>query len=593
MLRLPAKQFWKTVARSPSLVAFLDSYLRFRSRWFDHLLSAAADGGKSRTSGHLRNHASVFPSVRLCNPLPSHRTTVFLQRFLLSLALLCSRSPLILFLLLCATIRSSNIESRAKPSEQLQAKDHARTVGTAVFGRATVALTHSLPFRPLLHPPPPRPASLLSFLQADLLLSMRLFDAPKLMDVAAVFGKANSFSLPPPLFPPLLFSDLLLSMRLFDAPKLMDVAAVFGKANSFSLPPPLFPPLLFSDLLLSMRLFDAPKLMDVASVFGKANSFSLPPPLFPPLLFSDLLLSMRLFDAPKLMDVAAVFGKANSFSLPPPLFPPLLFSDLLLSMLLFDVPKLMDVAAVFGKANPVATRQLVCRVLVSQPLFRADLSSSLLQLLRVVEEMVTRACGQMEEHSKATSDAAESKPSPSTEILEALHYLCDFAFSLDALFDAYPPAPLLLLQATTATTPTRKAKQGAAAAAAAAASSPVRLLSVLARIHDSFLPLLSAERTLMQAAATVNVQGKVLQTKLEEVAWKGKHSGCPLWDGMLGQKTNLGQLLLEEILAVHGVSSGSSGSKDVDGAAWIPLLRAVDASFGLRSAIYEEKMKGG
>ncbi|CAI7797229.1 unnamed protein product [Closterium sp. NIES-53] len=54
MLRLPAKQFWRTVARSPSLVAFLDSYLRFRSRWFDLLLSAAAaaeTGGPSRTAG--------------------------------------------------------------------------------------------------------------------------------------------------------------------------------------------------------------------------------------------------------------------------------------------------------------------------------------------------------------------------------------------------------------------------------------------------------------------------------------------------------------------------------------------------------------
>ncbi|CAI5514685.1 unnamed protein product [Closterium sp. Naga37s-1] len=343
-------------------------------------------------------------------------------------------------------------------------------------------------------------------------------------------------------------------------------------------------------------------------------------------------------------------------------------AHLLLSMRLFDAPKLLDVAAVFGKANPVATRQLVCRVLVSQPLLRADLSSSLLQLLRVVEEMVTRACGQMEE------------PASASEIIQALHYLCDFAFSLDALFDAYPPAPLLLLQATTTATtktaPTRKGKHGATAAAA---NSPVRLLSVLARIHDSFLPLLlllassnplvSAKRTLIQAAPRVNFQGKILQTKLEEVSWKylwgvylggkgcaraaavaaggggagaagggtggdntagggrnsrskggrgrggnsgsssdglppcpvcdsgvksgrGKQSACPLWDGLLGQKMNFGQLLLEEILAVHGVSSGSSGSKVVDGVAWIPLLRAVDASFGLRSAIYEEKMKG-
>ncbi|CAI5493944.1 unnamed protein product, partial [Closterium sp. Naga37s-1] len=87
-------------------------------------------------------------------------------------------------------------------------------------------------------------------------------------------------------------------------------------------------------------------------------------------------------------------------------------AHLLLSMRLFDAPKLMDVAAVFARANPAATRQLVCRVLVSQPLFRADLSSSLLQLLRVVEEMVTRACGRMEEHSKASS------PPPSSEITE-------------------------------------------------------------------------------------------------------------------------------------------------------------------------------
>ncbi|CAI5536711.1 unnamed protein product [Closterium sp. Naga37s-1] len=92
-------------------------------------------------------------------------------------------------------------------------------------------------------------------------------------------------------------------------------------------------------------------------------------------------------------------------------------TDLLLSMRLFDAPKLMDVAAVFGRSNRAATQQLVCRVLVSQPLFRADLSSSLLQLLRVVEEMVTRACGRMEEHSKASS------PPPSSEITEALHYL--------------------------------------------------------------------------------------------------------------------------------------------------------------------------
>ncbi|CAI6004065.1 unnamed protein product [Closterium sp. NIES-65] len=248
------------------------------------------------------------------------------------------------------------------------------------------------------------------------------------------------------------------------------------------------------------------------------------------------------------------------------------------------------------------------------------------------------------QHSKASS------PPPSSEITEALHYLCDFAFSLSTqsltLFSSSssphcsPHSQLL----------------------------PLRLLKPSNTSVTS--PSLStrSKRTPMQSAATVNVQGKILQTKLEEVAWKylwgaylggrgcaraaaaaaaaaavaggggtggdntaggdrtsrsrgsrnrgsnsgsssdglppcpvcdcgvkpgrGKQSGCPLWDGLLGQKMNFGQVLLEEILAVHGVSSGSTGSKDVDGVAWIPLLRAVDASFGLRSAIYEEKMKG-
>ncbi|CAI5957242.1 unnamed protein product, partial [Closterium sp. NIES-65] len=498
MLRLPAKQFWRTVARSPSLVAFLDSYLRFRSR--------------------------------------------------------------------------CRLKTRRKPPSLFH-------------------LPSCSPTRPPSTPPSPS--------YPDLLLSMRLFDAPKLMDVAAVFRMTNSVSFP---------SALLLPLH-------------------FPLPPPLHP------------------------LRPTQTSFSPCASLMHPSSWTWLLLSLGR--PPASLTLSPLFYISLSpttstlSSLP---------SDLLLSMRLFDAPKLMD----------------VCRVLVSQPLFRADLSSSLLQLLRVVEEMVTRACGRMEE------------PASASEIIEALQYLCDFAFSLDALFDAYPPAPLLLLQATTATTtrtaPTRKSKQGTAAAAAAApaASSPVRLLSVLAQIRDSFLPLLlllassnsslSAKRTPMQSAATVNVQGKILQTKLEEVAWKylwgaylggrgcaraaaaaaaaaavaggggtggdntaggdrtsrsrgsrnrgsnsgsssdglppcpvcdcgvkpgrGKQSGCPLWDGLLGQKMNFGQVLLEEILAVHGVSSGSTGSKDVDGVAWIPLLRAVDASFGLRSAIYEEKMKG-
>ncbi|GJP35785.1 hypothetical protein CLOM_g20312 [Closterium sp. NIES-68] len=461
MLRLPAKQFWRSVARTPSLATFLDSYLRFRSRWFDLLLSAAAAATAAAPTAAAMTTAANSRAVIVAGAEGedgvgsggegsegSGRGVVVGDEELCRLV----------FLLLLRM--SSNIESKAKPSVQLQAKDHA-----------------------------------------------------------------------------------------------------------------------------------------------------------------NLLLSMRIFDAPKLMDIAAIFGKAN----------------------------------------PASTEQLVCRVLVCQPNFRADLSSSLLQLLRVVEEMVARACIVMEKHSKTSSSSPAS-----AEILEALSYLCDFAFSLDSLFDAYPPAPLLLLQATTAATTTKATSARTPAAAAAAPSSGtshLRLLPVAARIHDSFLPLLFHSVAVNQEAkpSPGQVLGQILQMKLEEVAWKylwgaflggrgcaaasaaaaaaaaaavaagagstsakissnsrsrsrngssshgngvlplcpvcdggvkagrGKDLGCPLWDGLPWQKANFGQLLVEEVLVAHGASSGR---KDVNNDVWVPLLRAVDASFGLRAAIYEEKMKG-
>ncbi|CAI6004066.1 unnamed protein product [Closterium sp. NIES-65] len=193
MLRLPAKQFWRTVARSPSLVAFLDSYLRFRSRCrlktrrkppsLFHLPSCSPTRPPSTPPSpsypDLLLSMRLFDAPKLMDVAAVFRMTNSVSFPSALLLPLHFPLPPPLHPLRPTQTSFSPCASLMHPSSW--------TWLLLSLGRPPASLTLSPLFYISLSPT----TSTLSSLPSDLLLSMRLFDAPKLMDVAADFARAK------------------------------------------------------------------------------------------------------------------------------------------------------------------------------------------------------------------------------------------------------------------------------------------------------------------------------------------------------------------------------------------------------------------
>ncbi|CAA6667408.1 unnamed protein product [Spirodela intermedia] len=143
---------------------------------------------------------------------------------------------------------------------------------------------------------------------------------------------------------------------------------------------------------------------------------------------------------------------------------------LLQGMKLLDLPKLLDICAIYGHENAALTETLVMNAVRSQPNVVQDISTTLSYFLSIVRTMHQRCSSSLE--VLLTSPDLEGRGLQlQMDLLEVMDFINDAVVTMNAFVDAYKPAAVYLSH------PAEISHDGE------------ELLNVLARLHDSLLPL--------------------------------------------------------------------------------------------------------
>lgn len=242
-------------------------------------------------------------------------------------------------------------------------------------------------------------------------------------------------------------------------------------------------------------------------------------------------------------------------------------TDLLLGKTLLDIPKLMDVCAIYGHDNAKLAQSLVINALKSQPELIDELKEVVPQFLHIIETMHYRCCFAFEALPSSGNNLTSTVGQLHEDLLEVMDFINDAVASLDAFVEAYPAAATCFISQGVSNEDNRE------------------LLSALANIYDSLMPLLKNGFTLVMENALKSASNnmellvqprlKTLDTRIVKFAWQLLHI-CYLsqtfgQDDYLFPSTKIFPAQVEDpvvrgdiiIQAIGEIAAGISGGVDV------------------------------